>query len=382
MTVFSRTDTSLLSHWWWTVDRWLLLALAGLIGFGIVMTFGASPAIAEKLGLESFHFVKRQLVFLCLALAAMFGVSLLSAIWVRRLGVLLFFACLLLLALTAAVAPETKGARRWLHVGSFTLQASEFLKPAFIVFSAWMFSEVHKNPKFKGWFIAIMAYLIVVAFLIAQPDLGQAILVSMVWAAQFFLAGLPMIWVLGFAGLGMMGVFLAYMFLPHVTNRIDRFIFPGSGDTYQVDTALNAFRSGGMFGRGPGEGAVKKILPDAHTDFIFAVTGEEFGIILCLILICLFAVIVVRSLINVMKEKDLFVMLTVSGLTIQFGLQAFINLGVNLSLLPSKGMTLPFISYGGSSMLSIAIAMGMILALTRSGSCDNLANLNSAWRHP
>lgn len=381
MTVFSRTDTSLLSNWWWTVDRWLLLALAGLIGFGIVMTFSASPAIAEKLGLESFHFVKRQLAFLCLALTAMFGVSLLPIIWVRRLGVLMFLACLLLLALTMAIGPEAKGARRWLRIGSFTLQASEFLKPAFIVFSAWMFSEVHKNPNFKGWSISIITYLIVVAFLIAQPDLGQAILISMVWAAQFFMAGLPMIWVLGFAGLGMAGIFMAYMFLPHVTSRIDRFIFPETGDTYQVDTALNAFRSGGLFGRGPGEGAVKKILPDAHTDFIFAVTGEEFGIILCLMLICLFAVIVVRCLMNLMKETDLFVFLAASGLIIQFGLQAFINLGVNLSLLPSKGMTLPFISYGGSSMLSIAIGMGMVLALTRSGGRDNLENLNSAWRH-
>lgn len=380
MTVFSRTDTSLLSNWWWTVDRWLLLALAGLIGFGIVMTFSASPAIAEKLGLESFHFVKRQLAFLVLAMMTMFGVSLLPIIWVRRLGVVLFLICLLLLALTMAIAPEAKGARRWLRIGSFTLQASEFLKPAFIVFSAWMFSEVHKNPRFRGWSISIISYLIVVVFLIAQPDIGQTILISLVWVAQFFMAGLPMIWVFSLAGLGIAGIFLAYMLIPHVTSRIDRFMFPESGDTYQVDTALNAFRSGGLFGRGPGEGAVKKILPDAHTDYIFAVTGEEFGIILCLALICLFAVIVIRSLINLLKETDLFVFLAVSGLTIQFGLQAFINLGVNLSILPSKGMTLPFISYGGSSMLSIAIAMGMVLALTRSGSRDNLENLNSAWR--
>ena len=380
MTVFSRTDTSLLSNWWWTVDRWLLMTLALLIGLGIVLTLSASPAIADKLGLETFHFAKRQMAFLCMALIVMFGVSLLPIIWVRRFGVVLFLICLLLLALTMAIAPEAKGARRWLRIGSFTLQASEFVKPAFIVFSAWMFSEVHKNPKFKGWSISIISYLIVVAFLIAQPDLGQTILISLVWAAQFFMAGLPMIWVLGFVGLGMSGIILAYMFLPHVTSRIDRFIFPETGDTYQVDTALNAFRSGGLFGRGPGEGAVKKILPDAHTDFIFAVTGEEFGIILCLVLICMFAGIVVRGLIKMMKETDLFVFLAATGLIIQFGLQAFINLGVNLSILPSKGMTLPFISYGGSSMLSVAIAMGMVLALTRSGSRDNLENLNSAWR--
>ncbi|MBL4802563.1 MAG: putative lipid II flippase FtsW [Emcibacter sp.] len=380
MTVFSRTDTSLLSNWWWTVDRWLLVTLAILIGLGIVMTFSASPAIAEKLGLESLHFVKRQLAFLCLAMVTMFGVSLLPIIWVRRFGVILFLVCLVLLALTMAIAPEAKGARRWLRFGSFTLQASEFLKPAFIVFSAWIFSEVHKTPGFRGWTIAIFSYFIVVAFLISQPDLGQTILISMVWAAQFFMAGLPMIWVLGFAGLGMGGLFLAYMLIPHVTDRVDRFLFPESSDTFQVDTAMNAFRSGGLFGRGPGEGAVKKILPDAHTDFIFAVTGEEFGLILCLGLICLFAVIIIRGLVNLMKETDLFVFLAASGLIMQFGLQTFINLGVNLSILPSKGMTLPFISYGGSSMLALAIGMGMVLALTRRGARDNLENLNSAWR--
>ncbi len=380
MTVFSRTDTSLLSDWWWTVDRWLLMALALLIGFGVVMTFSASPAIAEKLGLGSFHFAKRQILFIIAAMIAMFGVSLLPVQWVRRLGVTLFLVAVILMVLTMVIGFEAKGSRRWLSIGSFTLQASEFLKPAFIIFSAWMFSEVHKNPEFRGWSIAIFSYLIVVTLLISQPDFGQTILVSLVWGAQFFMAGLPMIWVLGLAGLGMAGVFLAYMLIPHVSDRIDRFLYPEVSDTYQVDTALNALRSGGIFGRGPGEGAVKKILPDAHTDFIFAVTGEEFGVIICLILIGLFAVIVVRSLIRNMKETDMFVFLAVSGLIIQFGLQAFINLGVNLSVLPSKGMTLPFISYGGSSMLSMAIAMGMVLALTRRGAGNNLENLNSGWR--
>ncbi|MCF6195902.1 MAG: putative lipid II flippase FtsW [Emcibacter sp.] len=380
MTVFSRTDTSLLSNWWWTVDRRLLMCLAALIGFGIVMTFSASPAIADKLELDSFHFVKRQLFFLSLALVTMFGVSLLPIAWVRRFGVLLFVACLLLLALTLAIAPEAKGARRWLRIGSFTVQASEFMKPAFIIFSAWIFSEVHKSPGFQGWTIAILSYVIVAAFLIAQPDFGQTVLITMIWAAQFFMAGLPMIWVLGLGGLGMGGIFLAYFLIPHVTDRIDRFIYPELNDTFQVDTAMNAFRSGGLFGRGPGEGAVKKILPDAHTDFIFAVTGEEFGMILCLALIGIFALIVIRGLINLMKETDLFVFLAAAGLLMEFGLQALINLGVNLSILPSKGMTLPFISYGGSSMLSLAIGMGMVLALTRSGGRDNLENLNSAWR--
>ncbi|PHZ85597.1 putative lipid II flippase FtsW [Paremcibacter congregatus] len=380
MTVFSRTDTSLLSNWWWTVDRRMLMMLGLLIGLGILMTLSASPAIAEKLGLDPFHFVKRQMFFICLGGVMMFSISLLPIIWIRRLGVGLFLISLVLLALTMAIAPEAKGARRWLRLGSFTLQASEFLKPAFIVFTAWMFAETQKTPGFKGWTISLLSYGIVVFFLINQPDFGQTILITIVWGTQFFMAGLPMIWVMGLAGFGIAGILSAYLFLPHVTSRIDRFISPETGDTYQVDTAMNAFRSGGLFGRGPGEGAVKKILPDAHTDFIFAVTGEEFGIVLCLVLIVLFAVIVVRGLMRIMKESDLFIFLAVSGLMIQFGVQAFINLGVNLSLLPSKGMTLPFISYGGSSFLSTAIAMGMVLSLTRRGSRDNLENLNSAWR--
>lgn len=380
MSVFSRTDTSLLSNWWWTVDRWLLVCLGLLIGFGLVMTFGASPAIAEKLGLGSFHFVKRQILFSGLAIITIFGLSLLPTLWIRRIGVILFLASLVLLVLTMVIAPEAKGARRWIRVGSFTLQASEFLKPAFIIFTAWMFSEAHKNPGFHGRVIAIISCLVVVFLLIMQPDFGQTILITLVWGAQFFMAGLPMVYVAGLSALGMVGVFSAYMFIPHVTSRIDRFIFPGSGDTYQIDKALNAFRSGGLFGRGPGEGAVKNSLPDAHTDFIFAVTGEEYGLVLCLLLVMLFAIIVIRSLVRLMKETDLFTFLAVSGLMIQFGLQAFINLGVNLALLPSKGMTLPFISYGGSSMMSVAITMGMILALTRQGTQDNLANLNTFWR--
>jgi len=376
MTVFSRTDTSLLSDWWWTVDRWLLMALALLIGLGIVMTFSASPAIAEKLGLGSFHFVKRQILFIIAAMIAMIGVSLLPVQWVKRLGVTLFLAAVILMVLTMVIGFEAKGSRRWLSIGSFTLQASEFLKPAFIIFSAWMFSEVHKTPEFRGWSIAIFSYLIVVALLISQPDFGQTILVSLVWGAQFFMAGLPMIWVLGLAGLGMAGVFLAYMLIPHVSDRIDRFLYPEISDTYQVDTALNALRSGGIFGRGPGEGAVKKILPERFTRpqtvFLNNVPKRGKGIA------------VGHEAFGGIKETKagfrMFVFLAVSGLIIQFGLQAFINLGVNLSVLPSKGMTLPFISYGGSSMLSMAIAMGMVLALTRRGAGNNLENLNSGWR--
>ena len=365
MSVFSRTDTSLLSTWWWTIDRYMLVAVSMLLGVGVFLTFGASPAIAEKLGLPSFHFTYRQLVFIAMSMIIMFGISLASPITVRRIAVIMFVGCLGLMLLTLLIGTEVKGAQRWLPLGSFTLQPSEFLKPAFIVVSAWMFAEAHRSPGFPGRRIAMGLYVLVVLLLVAQPDFGQTILLSLVWGGQFFMAGLPMLWVGVLIALGLSGLLVAYTAFPHFASRIDRFLDPSSGDTYQVDTALNAFRTGGLFGRGPGEGAVKKVLPDAHTDFIFAVAGEEFGMFFCLFVIMIFAVIVVRGMMSLLRETDLFIFLATAGLLMQLGLQAVINIGVNLALLPSKGMTLPFISYGGSSMLALSIGMGMILALSR-----------------
>ncbi len=365
MTVFSRTDSSLISHWWWTVDRWLLLSLSVLIGFGLLLTIGASVAVAERLGLDSFHFAERQVVFLVLTIALMFMISLASPKTVRRMAVIGFPLCLALVVIAGLFGPEVKGSQRWLPVGSFTLQPSEFLKPLFIIVCAWMFSEQMRKPNFPGRKIAIALYMVTAAALVMQPDIGQTFLITVVWGAQFFLAGLPMLWVVLLVAVGILGLAAAYTFLPHVTSRIDRFLNPGTGDTYQIDTALNAFRTGGLFGRGPGEGLVKRVLPDAHTDFIFAVAGEEFGVIACLGLLLIFGVIVIRGLLSLLKENDPFIYLATAGLLIQFGVQAYINIGVNLAVLPSKGMTLPFVSYGGSSMLALGLTMGMILALTR-----------------
>lgn len=365
MTLFTRTDTSVLSHWWWTVDRWMLLSLSILIGFGLLLTIGASVAVADRLGLSSFHFAQRQVFFLLAAVVLMFVISLATPATIRRMAVVMLPIFFLLVIAATLFGPEVKGSRRWLPLGSFTLQPSEFLKPAFIVVCAWMFAEQMRNPTFPGRKIAIGLFAVTAGALVLQPDIGQTGLLTLVWIAQFFLAGLPMLWVvvLGAAGVG--GLCAAYLFLPHVTSRIDRFLNPGSGDTYQIDTALNAFRTGGLFGRGPGEGLVKRVLPDAHTDFIFAVAGEEFGVLACLGLLLIFGVIVIRGLINLLKENDPFVYLATAGLLIQFGLQAYINIGVNLAVLPSKGMTLPFVSYGGSSLLALGLSMGMILALTR-----------------
>ena len=365
MSSFGRDDRSVLSVWWWTVDRWTLLALTLLILVGAVLTLAASPAVAERIGLESFHFVRHQLLFMPLALALMIGVSLLSPLGVRRLAAIGFLFGLLLLAVTLIAGTEVKGATRWIALGGLSLQPSEFVKPAFAVVIAWMFSEQRKREGFPGNTVAIALFVLVVGLIALQPDFGMAMAISVVWLMQFFLAGLPLAWVALVLGLGVGTAVLAYALMPHVASRIDRFLDPGAGDSYQIDRSIDAFNHGGLIGVGPGDGVVKEILPDAHTDFIFAVAGEEFGLFLCLFVVGLFGFIVLRGLTRVMAETSLFVLLAVSGILAQFGLQALINMGVTLNLLPAKGTTLPFVSYGGSSLLAVALGMGMVLALTR-----------------
>ena len=365
MMPLARTDTSIVARWWWTVDRWGLAAVGALVLIGALLTLAASPPVAERIGLEPFHFVRRQIAFAVPAVAILFAVSLLSPKGVRRLalagllvGAALMIACLL-------VGPEIKGARRWLNLGGLSVQPSEFVKPCLVVVCAWMFAEHRRTPGFPGNAVSILLFASVLGLLVAQPDFGMAFVATAVWGAQFFLAGLPLIWVAGLAALGIAGAVGAYFTLSHVQSRIDRFLEPEGADTFQVDTALEAFSNGGLFGRGPGEGVVKRVLPDAHTDFVFAVAGEEFGVLACLLIVALFAFVTLRVLSRLLREDSLFVMLAAGGLIVEFGLQAVINMGVNLHLLPTKGMTLPFISYGGSSMFALAVAMGMVLALTR-----------------
>ncbi len=365
MSSFGRDDRSVLSVWWWTVDRWTLLALTLLILVGAVLTLAASPAVAERIGLESFHFVRHQLLFMPLALALMIGVSLLSPLGVRRLAAVGFLFSMLLLAVTLIAGTEIKGATRWIALGGLSLQPSEFVKPAFAVVVAWMFSEQRKHEGFPGNAVAISLFVLVVGLIALQPDFGMAMTVTVVWLMQFFLAGLSLAWVALILGLGVGAAVLAYVAMPHVASRIDRFLDPSVGDSYQIDRSIDAFNHGGLIGVGPGDGVVKEILPDAHTDFIFAVAGEEFGLFLCLFVVGLFGFIVLRGLTRVLAETNLFVLLAVSGILAQFGLQALINMGVTLNLLPAKGMTLPFVSYGGSSLLAVALGMGMVLALTR-----------------
>lgn len=361
----NRTDLSLLGRWWWTIDRptWAVLLL--LLVSGCVMVAAASPAVAERVGYSSFHFINRHMVFAVITALAMFTVSLMPVSRVRQLGLLAFAGSLALMLLLPLIGHENKGAVRWISVGGLTLQPSEFLKPAFVIVTAWVFSVGLKQKEFPSYRIAFGLYALVAGLLILQPDFGMTVVVTAVFGLQVFLAGVSMFWVGVLAGIAVVGSIAAYAFLPHVTSRIDRFLDPSSGDNYQVDKALEAFRNGGFWGRGMGEGEVKAFIPDSHTDFIFAVIGEEYGVIVCLLIIGLYGFVVLRGLMRLMEQQNLFVVLAVAGLLAQFGLQALINMGVAVSLLPAKGMTLPLLSYGGSSLVAMGLAMGMLLALTR-----------------
>ncbi len=365
MSGFSRADTSTLGRWWWTVDRWTLAAIGTLIGFGYIMMLAASPAVAERIGQSRDLFILKQVVFLALAGGVVMGVSLLSPRGIRRLALI---GCIVALALTAAtmvIGVEIKGARRWIALPFFSLQPSEFLKPCFAVVAAWLIAEGRRTRGFPGTAIALAVFVLIVLLLKSQPDIGMLAVISAVFLTQLFINGLNLA-VFG-ACLGGVAVAAvgAYVTFSHVQSRVDRFLHPTTGDSYQVTTALEAFGNGGLLGRGPGEGHVKDILPDAHADFVFAVAGEEFGMLICVIIIGIFAFIVLRGLLRLLREHDLFAILAASGLIAGFGLQAFVNMGSTLHLIPTKGMTLPFISYGGSSALAVALGMGMLLALTR-----------------
>jgi cell division protein FtsW len=361
----SRAERSAFGDWWWTVDRLLLAALAILMLSGLVFLMAGGPPVAERLGLSTFHFVNRQVLFLLPALAIMIPVSFLSLRHIRRLALLVYLAGMALVLLAFHYGPEIKGAHRWISIGPLGIQPSEFVKPAFVVIAAWAFSEGARRKDMPGALLALLLLPATIVPLILQPDFGQTMLVTIVWCGLFFVAGLHWFWVMGLGGAGLLGIGAAYQLLPHVRARIERFMDKTSGDTFQVDTAMESFARGGWLGRGPGEGTVKRILPDAHTDFIFAVTAEEFGVVVCLLLLLLFAFIVLRGLSLARRNEDPFCRLAATGLILMFGLQASINMMVNVHLMPAKGMTLPFISYGGSSLLSLALGMGFLIALTR-----------------
>ncbi|RWM78869.1 MAG: putative lipid II flippase FtsW [Mesorhizobium sp.] len=360
----SRLDKSPVATWWWTIDRWFLAAFLSLMGLGIVLSFAASPAVAQRIGLDSFHFATRQIIFTIPALGVMLAVSFLESRQIRRMALAMLCMMLVLMVAVLYIGVEVKGARRWVSLAGVSIQPSEFLKPAFVVICAWLFAEHKRQPDIPGNLFAMLLLALVISLLVAQPDFGQTMLVLGTWGVMFFMAGLPWLWIIALGAAGIGGVFAAYTVFPHVAGRIDRFM-TGEGDTFQVDMGRDALINGGWFGVGPGEGTVKRVIPDSHADFVYSVAGEEFGLIMCFFIMTIFAFIVLRGLSTALKEQDDFTRYAVGGLVTVFGLQSVINMAVNLQLMPAKGMTLPFISYGGSSQIAIAISMGMVLALTR-----------------
>lgn len=379
--MFARERKTAVAEWWWTVDKPLLGGLLLLILTGVLMSFAASPPVAERLGLDSWHFIIRQAIFAALAVPVLVATSMLPPRWARFAALAVLLGSIVMLWLTLRFGVEVKGARRWISIVGNTVQPSEFVKPAYAVIGGWLFSEAMKQKGVPARSIATGIMLLIVGALLLQPDIGQTALVLATWGALLFLSGISWLVIFALGGVAVALLFGAYMFFPHFSRRIDAFINPEDGNTYQIDKALNSLLEGGWFGRGPGESVAKKVIPDAHADYIFSAAAGEFGILFCLFLVGLIAFIVLRALFSAQQQSSLFARLAASTLAIQFGLQCAINLAVNLNLIPPKGMTLPFVSYGGTSMLAIAFGMGLLLALIRKKPEERMATGLPAYRH-
>ncbi len=364
---FSRNDKGPVANWFWTVDRGLLAAALTLMGMGVALSFASSPAaiLADQSISDPFHYSWRMMVFSCAGLVMLLGTSFFSPKGVRRIALAALLCAIVTMMLLPFIGDEVKGAARWINLGPFSLQPSEFAKPGLIVFSAWMFAEGQKGEGVPGVSIAFGVWGLTVALLLIQPDIGQTLLITTTFMAVFFMAGVPLKWVAALAAAGAAGVVGLYFSFSHMRDRLSRFGSDDAGSTYQIDRASEAIRAGGLVGRGVGEGVMKRSVPDLHTDFIYSVGAEEFGLVLSLIMIGLFGFIVLRGMQKAMRLRDPFEQTAAAGLFILIGLQASINIAVNLSLVPTKGMTLPFISYGGSSMVAMGLTMGLALALTR-----------------
>lgn len=365
MSLFSRTDKSILGQWWWTVDRGLIGAFMVLVVFGLALIATASPPVAEHLGLGHYHFLIRHVIMLVPALGIMFFTSMLQRRQVWRLATIAFLGSVIAMIAVLFTGMEIKGAQRWIHIFGFSLQPSEFVKPSFILVAAWFMSLQKTKEKFPGNAIAVGLYFFVITLLLLQPDFGMTFIVTCCLGAMIFMAGFPFRLLFALAGAGLAGLVAIYFSLGHVRSRIDRFLDPESGDTFQIQKSIEAFQNGGILGTGPGQGSVKMHLPDAHADFIFSVAGEELGLVFVLVIVLVFGFILLRGFNRLMDSDDMFVVLGAGGLLTMFGLQALVHMGSALNVLPTKGMTLPFISYGGSSVVAMGFAMGAVLALTR-----------------
>ena len=363
---FARTDRSRLGVWWWTMDRWLLGVVGCLIVLGVMLSFAASPAAAARMNVQDpFHFAIRQCVFAAIGSVILISTSMLDAKGVRRASVIIWVVAIGIMCALPIIGHDAKGATRWLKIGGFGLQPSEFMKPALIILVAWMFAEGQKGQGVPGVTIAFFLYFISAGLLIIQPDIGQTVLITVGFGVAFWMAGVPLSWVMLLGGVAAAGLSSTYFMFPHVAKRVNGFLSPEVGDGKQVDRAAEAIAAGNLFGRGPGEGVMKRNVPDLHTDFIYSVAAEEYGLIFSLLLISLFAFLVIRGLYKSLKLSDPFQQVAAAGLFVLVGEQVMINVAVNLNLIPTKGMTLPFISYGGSSMLAICLTLGLALALTR-----------------
>ena len=363
---FSRSSRNIVANWWWTVDKYLLSAVAFLLMCGVILSLSASPAVAERIGKSTYHFVYKHGVFLFVATSAMLFFSMLGLKWIRRLAILGYVGAMVLVLATFFFGTEIKGAKRWLDLG-VQIQPSEFLKPTFVICTAWLFEMQRRYKNFPGFAVSVVLFGVTCMFLLMQPDFGMATIVAMVWFVQIFLTGFKIKKIVMVA-LPLLVVFvLAYLLLPHVQIRVEKMLMGmfGGEPAFQVKRSLDAFKNGGWFGVGVGEGVVKWHIPDSHTDFIFPVAGEEYGMLFCLLIVAAYGTIVIRSMWLAAKEENMFMVLSVCGLAVSFGLQALVNMASTLQLGPTKGMALPLISYGGSSLLGAAVGVGMLLALTR-----------------
>lgn len=345
------------------IDQQLVIAVSILIALSILLVATTSSSVALRIGASEDFFSKRHFVYLLFTILIMIMFSTFSIEFIKRFGILLFIVNVALLIFVKFFGFEVKGARRWINIFGFSLQPSEFIKPFFAIMTAYIFSIfISKNISL---YVSFVIYFLCALLLVLQPDIGMLVTLSGIYGSQLFVAGLPFIYIMLSVVTALIGIFVAYNFLPHVTSRIDSFLNPTIHENYQVLQSLKAFKSGGLFGKGPGEGVVKYNIPDSHADFIFSVAGEEFGIIICVFISLIFGFIVIRSLLILANKDDEFIILAGSGLISQIAIQSIVNMGVALNLLPTKGMTLPFISYGGSSTIAMGISIGIILAFTK-----------------
>ena len=360
--IITRSDRSNIALWWWTIDRYLLTAFFMLILIGIFLVMASSQHLTQSLNLSSHHFTLRHILYGTLSIPIIISFSILNQRQIKIISILGMFVSILLIFSTVIDGDKIKGAQRWLYIGNISFQPSEVCKPFFIIFNAWVLSLWAEKKDFPGWIWSITSIGIISALLLLQPDLGMTILFIFTWGFQLFITGIPLIIIIFLIISFPVFMIISYQNFDHVKIRIDGFI---EGTTYQVSKSLQSFEAGGLLGKGPGEGLYKKSLPDAHSDFVFAVAAEEYGALICSFVIIIYASIILRTLFYTIRNNNLFLILAIGGLTFQFGFQSLIHMASNTDLIPTKGMTLPFLSYGGSSILASAITAGMLLGLTR-----------------